>query len=116
MNNCIFCKIIKGEIPAKKVYEDDNIIAFDDINPKADVHILVVPKKHIGSLIEISQSDKDLLGELIFKISEIAKKIGLDKGGYKVIANNGNGSGQIVFHLHFHLLGGWKMKAEGWKI
>lgn len=116
MNDCIFCKIIKGEIPSKKVYEDNNIIAFDDISPKADVHILVVPKKHIGSLIEINQSDKDLLGDLMLKISGIAKKIGLDKGGYKVIANNGSGSGQIVFHLHFHLLGGWKMKAEGWKI
>lgn len=107
MVNCLFCKIIKGEIPGKFVYQDERVVAFHDINPKAPVHILVVPVKHIESINEINGEDKDLMGEILLKVKEIAKKLNIDKSGYKLVANNGKGSGQLVFHLHFHLLGGW---------
>jgi len=116
MTDCIFCRIIKGEIPAKKAYEDKKIIAFYDIAPKAPVHVLVLPKQHISSLIGIRKEDKELLGELLVKLSSIAKDLELDKEGYKVVVNNGRASGQLVFHLHFHLLGGWERPASGWKV
>src|SRR3989344_1961403 len=108
MSDCIFCKIIKGEIPSRKVFEDDKSIAFYDINPKAPVHILVLPKKHITSLIELKSEDKELIGDIILLLKSVARKLRLDKSGYKVVVNNGAGSGQLVFHLHFHLLGGWQ--------
>ena len=116
MENCIFCKIINGELPSKKVFEDERIIAFYDIAPKADVHVLILPKRHISSLIEVGDEDRELMGELLYRTAGIARKLGIDKDGYKVVVNNGRGSGQIVFHLHLHLLGGWKRSAEGWKV
>ncbi|OGF99074.1 histidine triad nucleotide-binding protein [Candidatus Gottesmanbacteria bacterium RIFCSPHIGHO2_02_FULL_39_14] len=116
MTDCIFCKIIKGEIPAKKVYEDKSVIAIYDINPKAPVHILIIPKKHISSLMEINKGDKNLIGGIILRLKTVAQELGLDKSGYKVVVNNGPGSGQLVFHLHFHLLGGWITKAGGWRV
>lgn len=116
MTDCIFCKIIKGEIPSKKAFEDEKILAFYDISPKADVHVLIVPKKHISSLIEVQNEDKELLGNMMIKLRDIAKELGLSKSGYKVVINNGMASGQIVFHLHLHLLGGWKEKAGGWRV
>ncbi len=115
MSDCLFCKIIKGEIPGKFVYKDERVVAFSDINPKAPVHILVLPVKHIESVNEISNNDKDLMGELLLKVKEIARKLGIDKSGYKLIANNGKGAGQLIFHLHFHLLGGWNEKPE-WEV
>lgn len=115
MFNCIFCKIIKGEIPGKFVYQDEKMVVFHDINPKAPVHVLVVPVKHIGSLREIDGEDKELLGNLMLKVKQIAEKLGIDKTGYKLIANNGEGAGQLVFHLHFHLLGGWSEKPH-WQV
>ena len=113
--DCIFCKIIQREIPGRLVYEDKKVLCFKDINPKAPVHVLIVPKKHIESLIAIEDQDKDLLGYMLLKIRDIATKLGIDDSGYKIIANNGKGSGQLVFHLHFHLLGGWKMSPD-WEI
>lgn len=116
MNDCIFCKIIKGDIPAKKEFDSKDLVVFHDINPKAPIHLLFVPKKHISSLIDITENDRELLGGIMVKINLIANKLGLGKSGYKVVINNGKASGQIVMHLHLHLLGGWTNKAKGWMI
>ncbi|OGG03322.1 histidine triad nucleotide-binding protein [Candidatus Gottesmanbacteria bacterium RBG_16_37_8] len=116
MENCIFCKIIKGEIPSKKVLENNKVIAFYDISPKAPVHVLIVPKKHINSLMDVKKKDKDLMGELLTTATGIAQNLGLNSGGYKLVVNNGRGAGQLVFHLHFHLLGGWKKDATGFAV
>jgi len=115
MSDCIFCKIIREELPSKKVYEDKNIVAFHDISPKAPVHVLVVPVKHVESIREIDDEDKNLMGELMLAIKKIAQKLRIDRTGYKVVVNNGQGSGQIVFHLHFHLLGGWRERPK-WQV
>lgn len=109
--NCIFCNIIKGGIPADVVYKDDTVIAFSDINPKAPVHILIVPIKHIASLSEATQEDSALLGKLLLSAPVIAKKLAIDQTGYKLVINNGKDAGQIVDHLHVHLLGGQELKG-----
>lgn len=106
MEDCIFCKIIKREIPADIVYEDEEIIAFKDINPAAPVHILVIPKKHISSLAEIQVEDEKVIGKIYTKINEIAEAQGVKEKGYRVIVNCGKDGGQEVMHLHFHLLAG----------
>lgn len=108
MENCLFCKIINGEIPANKVYEDDEILAFKDINPKAPVHILVIPKKHISSAKEIKEEDEALIGKMFTDINKIAKEFDLENG-YRIVNNCGEDGGQEVMHLHFHLLGGKKL-------
>lgn len=97
------------------MYKDDKMVAFYDINPKAPVHVLVVPVKHVESIREINDEDKNLLGELVLGVKKIAQKLGIDKNGYKVVVNNGEGAGQIVFHLHLHLLGGWG-ESPGWEV
>jgi histidine triad (HIT) family protein len=102
--DCIFCKIISGEIPSEKVFENDKIIAFNDINPKARIHILVVPKKHIESVKSLEETDKDLIVEVIFAAKKIAKDKDLE--GYKLVFNVGREGGQLVDHLHLHLLSG----------
>lgn len=109
MEDCIFCKIVKGEIPSKKVYEDEEILAFEDINPMAPVHILVIPKKHIKSVNELEKEDNNLIGKMFLVIKNIAKEKGIDKEGYRVVTNIGENGGQEVKHLHFHLLGGKKL-------
>lgn len=108
--NCLFCKIASGAIPAKKVFEDDHAIAIRDINPQAPVHILVVPKKHVGSLAEMrgTQEDKALLGHLLALAAEIARIENLGQG-YRTVVNTGPDGGQTVDHLHLHLLGGRAM-------
>ena len=111
MEDCIFCKIIRGEIPSNKVYEDDEILAFKDINPMAPVHILVIPKKHIESADEISKEDELLIGKIFTVIKRLAKENNLDNG-YRIVNNCGEDGGQAVKHLHFHLLGGRKLKIE----
>ena len=108
MEDCIFCKIIKGEIPSNKVYEDDDILAFKDINPLAPVHILVIPKKHISCAKDITIEDEALIGRMFSVINKIADELKLDKG-YRIINNCGEDGGQEVMHLHFHLLGGKKL-------
>ena len=106
MENCIFCKIIHGAIPCTKVYEDDKIIAFNDINPEAPVHILMIPKKHISSLNELQEEDGELIAHIFLKAKEIAKEHGVLENGYRIVANCGENGGQTVMHIHFHLLGG----------
>lgn len=108
MEDCLFCKIVKGEIPSEKVYEDEEILAFRDIHPKAPVHILVIPKKHIASAKEIEIEDEALIGKIYTAIKKIAQKEGL-KNGYRIVNNCGEDGGQEVMHLHFHLLGGKKL-------
>ena len=112
MEDCVFCKIIKGEIPSTKVYEDEEILAFKDINPVTPVHILVIPKKHIESLNEIEQEDQMLIGKIFTVIKKIAKEQGIAEYGYRVIANCGEDGGQEVKHLHFHILGGKKLGTK----
>ena len=112
MNDCIFCKIIKKEIPSTVVYEDEEILAFRDIHPVTPVHILVIPKKHITSLAEIQKEDEAIIGRIYTVINEIAKKEGIFENGFRVIVNCGEDGGQEVKHLHFHLLGGKKLGAK----
>lgn len=112
MEDCVFCKIIKGEIPSTKVYEDEEILAFKDINPVTPVHILVIPKKHITSLNEIELEDQMLIGKIFTVIKKIAKDQGIAENGYRVIANCGEDGGQEVKHLHFHILGGKKLGTK----
>lgn len=107
MADCIFCKIIKGESPAKFVYQDEQIVAFKSIDPTAPVHILVIPKKHIEKLQDMSDNESDLLGKLILAAKKIAIQEKINQG-FKIIINCGREGGQEVFHLHVHLLGGWK--------
>lgn len=109
MEDCIFCKIIKGEIPSTKVYEDDNVLAFKDINPAAPIHILVVPKQHIENVLEINEENKEIASNIFLAINKIAKQLGIDKNGFRVITNCGKDAGQEVMHLHFHILAGGKM-------
>ena len=107
---CLFCKIIDGTIPAPRVYEDDQCIAFADINPQAPVHVLIVPRQHIVSLAEATQEDAALLGHLLWATTEIARQKNLNNG-YRTVFNSGSDGGQTVEHLHIHLLGGRHM---GW--
>ncbi len=108
--DCVFCNIVKGNIPSTKVYEDEEVLAFKDINPIAPVHILVIPKKHIKSLVEL---DDDALLAHIFKvIKEVAKEQGVEESGYRVVTNIGEDGGQAVKHLHFHILGGTKLPTR----
>lgn len=109
MDNCLFCKIIKGEIPSEKVYEDDKVLAFKDINPAAPIHILVIPKKHIDSLVCVSDEDKEYIWGIHQAINVIAKELKLDVDGFRIIVNCGKDAGQEVMHLHYHMLGGMKM-------
>ncbi len=106
MEECLFCKIIKGEIPSKKVYEDEEILAFEDINPAAPIHILVIPKKHIESLAHLEKEDESVIGKIYSVINKIAEDKGFKQEGYRVIVNCGKNGGQEVMHLHFHLLAG----------
>lgn len=104
--DCIFCKIINKEIPAKIIYEDEQVIAFDDISPKAPIHKLIIPRKHIATLNDVSQDDSKLVGHMMYTAQKIAKDLGIAEDGYRVIMNCNHGGGQLVFHIHLHLLGG----------
>lgn len=106
--DCIFCEIIKGNIPSTKVYEDEYVTAFNDLNPVTPVHVLIVPKKHIASVDDLSEGDAELVGRVFVAAKAIAEKLGL-KNGYRIINNCGEDAGQTVKHLHFHLLGGTKL-------
>ncbi len=112
MTDCLFCKIIAGDIPSVSVYEDDQIFVFKDINPAAEVHILAVPKKHIKSLDEQTAADQTLLGYMMGKLPELAKAQGLENG-FRTIINTGPGGGQEVDHLHIHIIGGDNLPAFG---
>ena len=108
MTDCIFCKIIAGEIPGDKVYEDEEVLGFRDINPAAPVHVLFIPKKHFANLGEASAEDQALLGKMLLLIGQQASKLGL-ADGYRIVSNCGEGAGQSVEHFHLHLLGGRDM-------
>jgi histidine triad (HIT) family protein len=107
--DCLFCKIIKREIPATVHYEDEDMIAFDDINPRAPYHLLVVPKKHISTLNDVTEEDTALLGKLVRTASMLAKKVGIAENGYRTVFNCNEDGGQVVFHIHLHMLGGKKL-------
>lgn len=104
--DCIFCKIVEGSIPSKKVFENEHVVAFHDIQPAAPVHILIIPKKHIASMNDVQQEDWHLLGEVQRAAQHIASELGIAESGYRLVNNCGKDSGQIVFHIHYHLLGG----------
>ncbi len=109
MADCLFCKIAAGEIPSTVVYEDEEMLAFRDIAPKAPVHILLIPKRHITALSEVTAEDEALLGRMQVKLQQLAAQEGLLAGGFRIVSNSGPDSGQEVAHLHYHLLGGEKL-------
>ena len=109
MDDCLFCKIVKGEIPSKKIYEDGEILAFYDINPEAPIHILVIPKRHIESLAHIEKQDEEMIGKIFGAINKISEEQGFKQDGYRVVTNCGENGGQSIKHLHFHVLAGKKL-------
>jgi len=106
LGDCIFCKIISGEIPSELVYKDEQVVAFNDINPVAPVHILVVPRVHIPTLNDMEEEHKELLGHVAWVMKKLAREHNIHESGYRIVTNCGPDAGQVVFHLHFHLLGG----------
>jgi histidine triad (HIT) family protein len=109
--SCLFCRIIGREIPASIVYEDDRLIAFNDINPQASTHVLVVPKRHVGTLNDLQPEDDGLVGEMVRRAAAIAGERGIANGGYRTVFNTNRDAGQTVFHIHLHLIGG---RILGW--
>ena len=111
MQDCVFCKIIKKEIPAEIVYETDDVISFRDIAPAAPIHYLIIPKKHVKNLSEAISVDDGLVDNVMLGVTKVADKLGVS-GAYKAVTNNGENAGQVVPHFHFHILAGWKDKAD----
>jgi histidine triad (HIT) family protein len=109
MSDCLFCRIIKREIPASIVYEDDQVVAFNDINPQAPTHVLVVPKRHIASLNDLQAEDDQIVGEMVRRAAALAKDRGLSERGFRTVFNTNRDAGQTVFHIHLHLVGGRPM-------
>lgn len=109
MSDCIFCKIINGEIPTNIIYEDEDFIAFHDINPQAKIHVLIIPKQHIATYMDVTEADLPLIGRLHVAIQNIAQQLDVDESGFRVINNCRADGGQVVFHLHYHLLAGEKL-------
>jgi len=111
-SNCIFCKIISGEIPSKKVYEDDRILCFHDLNPQAEIHVLIIPKLHVSTLLDLKPEHSEIMGYIMTKLPEISSLLNISaQDGFRLVVNCGEKAGQTVFHLHFHLLSG---RAFGW--
>lgn len=111
MTDCLFCKIIEGEIPADKVYENDDVLAFRDVNPHAPVHTLIIPKKHLSTVNDIQPEDKNVVGEMMLAAKQIAADEGVAEDGYRLVMNCNALAGQTVFHIHMHLLAG---RAMSW--
>jgi len=111
--DCIFCKIAAGEIPAKLLYEDELVVAFDDINPQAPHHKLIIPRKHIATLNEVLPEDNEILGHMVHAAQQLAQDLGIAKTGYRFLMNCNRDAGQTVFHVHAHLLGGKKLAGPG---
>lgn len=109
MTDCIFCKIANGQIPSDIIYEDDKVIAFKDLNPQSPTHILIIPKEHIESSNFIDEGNSHLIGHIFVIINKLAKQLGIDKEGYRIVNNCGENGGQTVSHIHFHLLAGRKL-------
>jgi histidine triad (HIT) family protein len=107
--DCIFCKIVEGSIPSKKVFETDRVVAFHDIQPAAPVHVLVIPKKHIASMNDVAPEDWGLMGEVLHAAQKVAAETGIADSGYRIINNCGADGGQVVYHLHIHVMGGEKL-------
>jgi len=110
-DRCLFCRIANGEITAKKVREDDDVVAFHDINPQAPTHVLVIPRKHIPTLDDLTEGDAATIGMTLVRSAQIARELHLDGEGYRLVINNGEAAGQTVFHIHVHILGG---RNFGW--
>ena len=110
MENCVFCKIVNKAIDSNIIFEDEEMIAFEDIEPVAPVHILIIPKKHIDSMNDIDESDEKLFGRLMIAVSNIARQIGVANEGYRLVTNTGFNGGQEIKHLHFHLIGGQRLQ------
>ncbi|MFD1425659.1 histidine triad (HIT) family protein [Kroppenstedtia sanguinis] len=111
MSECVFCKIVEGSLPAEKVYEDGDVLAFRDLHAQAPIHLLVIPKKHISSVREIGEEEGPLLGRIFSVVNQLADELGLADKGFRIVNNCGEDGGQTVYHIHFHLLGG---RALGW--
>ncbi len=112
MSDCLFCKIARGEIPCKKVYEDDQVLAFDDIQPMAPVHVVIIPKKHISTLMDIDSQNMGIAGNLISAAQEVARIKGIAERGFRIAINCNADGGQVIFHLHMHVLGGRKLEDQ----
>jgi histidine triad (HIT) family protein len=108
--DCLFCKIASGEIPAKIIYQDDSIVAFDDINPQAPMHKIIIPKKHIANLNDLESTDNELIAHMVKSATMLSKNLGIDQNGYRIVMNCNADGGQTVFHIHLHLLGGRPMR------
>ncbi|MGV7220876.1 MAG: histidine triad nucleotide-binding protein [Nitrospinales bacterium] len=111
MDDCLFCKIDRGEIPAEKVYDGEGVFAIRDVNPQAPVHLLILPKKHFSTIMEIEDEDQKMIGSIFTVANKLAKENGLTDAGFRMILNCGRGAGQSVFHIHYHLMGG---RALNW--
>ena len=109
--DCVFCKIVAGEIPADILYQDDEVIAFRDINPLSPTHLLIIPRKHISSLVQLSEAESSLIGNMVNTANQLAKREGVAERGYRLVINCGAQGGQLVPHLHMHLLGGRQLSA-----
>ena len=109
-NDCLFCKISAGSIPSEKIYESETLFAINDINPQAPIHILIIPRTHRSSLLDVEETDHELMGSIITVANKLAIEQGLDKLGYRLVVNCGEGAGQSVFHIHYHILGGRPLK------
>ncbi len=107
--DCIFCQIVAGKVPSEVIYQDEEVLAFRDINPQAPVHLLIIPKKHIPSLVHVSQADSPLIVRMVNIANQLAKREGISESGYRLVINCGEQGGQLVPHLHLHLLGGKKL-------
>ena len=112
MEDCIFCKIVRGEIPSTVVYENDDVLAFEDINPMAPVHVVVIPKKHIATLMDVKGDEMSTMGSIISAVQEVAKIKGIDEKGFRMVINCNEEGGQLIFHLHIHVLGGKRLRDE----
>ncbi len=107
-NDCLFCKIVNGEIPTEFLFKDDRIAVFRDINPEAPVHLLIVPVRHIRSINDLTEKDQSVVSDMMMVAKKMAKKEGVSESGYKLFINVEKGGGQLIFHLHMHLVGGWE--------
>jgi len=111
VSDCLFCKILDGEIPCDKVYENEHVIVFRDVNPQAPTHVLVIPRNHISTVNDLTEDNKNIVGEMMLAAQHVAKLEGIDEAGYRLIMNCNEGAGQTVFHIHLHVLGG---RALNW--
>lgn len=112
MKDCIFCKIVRGEIPCNKVYETKELLAFDDINPMAPTHVIIIPKEHIATLMDVKNGGANIMGNIVSAVQEVAKIKGINEKGFRMTINCNEDGGQIIFHLHVHVLGGKRLKDE----